>query len=125
MSKSCVLELNDALLSDLQRLRCISGNSVESIVGAGMGVKEDLETVSGSFELIWDLRRGEGDDVQKLVVVDDGRRRRRWRVHDRCVKQNQVVRRVEKQVSIKHKQTQITRPSCNPSRTSSRTVSWL
>lgn len=53
--ESSVLELNDALLSDLERLGGIRGNSVEDVVSAGMGVKEDLETVCRGFNVLWDL----------------------------------------------------------------------
>lgn len=87
MRYSCVLELNDALLSDLQRLREVCGNSVECIVGADVGIEDDFEAVCGSLELFWDLGRGEGDDVQELVVVDDGR----W-VHHRSRRQESGTR---------------------------------
>ena len=83
MRERCVLELNDALLSDLQGLRGICGNAVEGIVGAGVGLEEDPEAVRGGSELFWDLGGGEGDDVQELVAVDGGRRGRWWRVHHR------------------------------------------
>lgn len=83
---------------------------MEDIVGASVRVEEDLETVSGSLELFWDLRRCKGDDLQEFIVVDGWRRRRRWRVHHRF-RVNGVVRRVETQVLIRDKQGQITRPA--------------
>ena len=56
---------------------------MEGVVGAGVGVEEDFEAVSGGFELFWDLGGGEGDDVQELVAADGGCRGRWWRVHHR------------------------------------------
>lgn len=62
---------------------------MERVVGAGPGVEEDLETVCGQLELLWDLRRCEGDDVQQLVVVDEVHHRSRQR-HWTCYGKRRV-----------------------------------
>ena len=47
MREGNILELDNALLSDVQWLRGVCGNAMERVVCAGAGVEEVFESVCG------------------------------------------------------------------------------